>query len=76
MSEKDNDSPNMFASLACTLALKPAYNLRSARKRRGKNYSSYYPLPIVVIQSHLPLSSCSVKQILLPIATPHKLVYL
>ena len=32
MSEKDNDSPNMFASLACTLALKPAYNLRSARK--------------------------------------------
>jgi len=49
MSEKDNDSPNMFASLAYTLALKPAYNLRSARKRRGKNYLSYYPLPIVVI---------------------------
>ena len=66
-----NNSSNIFTSFTYTLALKPTYNLRSTRKGRSKNYLSYYPLPIVVIQSHLPLSSCSVKQILLPIATPH-----
>jgi hypothetical protein len=41
LSEKDDDSPNMFASLARALASKPAYNLRSARMEMDKNYSYY-----------------------------------
>jgi hypothetical protein len=70
--ERKFDRLNMFAFLASFFASLPAYNLRPARKEIGKNYFLLTTtLPSVVIQSHPPLFSRSVKQVLLPTTTPY-----